>query len=94
MYPVPSVNHNPLTSNGPNTPSLVMLYPYDHNPNYSPTAEQLGFGSLSQVGFPVMNEQYSSEGSKEKEALDEFRLHGRSAHHSSPDQPSSPHHYR
>ncbi|XP_074326105.1 uncharacterized protein LOC141664107 isoform X2 [Apium graveolens] len=93
MYPVPSVNHNLLSSNGPNTPSLVMLYPYDHNPNYSPTAEQLDFGSVSQVGFPVMNEQYMSEGSKEEEAFDEFRLHGRSAHHSSPDQPSSPHHY-
>ncbi|KAK1376149.1 Poly (A) RNA polymerase cid14 [Heracleum sosnowskyi] len=94
MYPVPSVNHNPLSSNGPNTPPLVMLYPYDHYPNYSLTAEQLDFGSLSQVGFPVMNEQYLSEGSKEKEAFDELRLHGRSAHHSSPDQPSSPHHYR
>ncbi|XP_017234956.1 uncharacterized protein LOC108208883 isoform X1 [Daucus carota subsp. sativus] len=94
MYPVPSVNQNPLSSNGPNTPALVMMYPYDHNPNYSPTAEQLDLGSSSQVGFPVTNEKYLSEGSKEKEAFDEHRLHGRSAHHSSPDQPSSPHHYR
>ncbi|XP_074331474.1 uncharacterized protein LOC141668476 isoform X2 [Apium graveolens] len=94
MYSVPAVNSSGLSSNGPTAQSLVMLYPYDHNPNYGPTAEQVEFGSLGQVGFSGMNEQYSSEASRETEAFDEHRLQGRSAHHSSPDQPSSPHHYR
>ncbi|KAL1830339.1 hypothetical protein ACET3Z_008751 [Daucus carota] len=96
MYSVPAVNPNGsgLSSNGPTGQSLVMLYPYDHNPNYGPAAEQVEFGSLGQVGFSGMNEQYSSEASREAEAFDEHRLQGRSAHYSSPDQPSSPHHFR
>lgn len=94
MYSVPAVNPSGLSSNGPTAQSLVMLYPYDHNPNYGPTAEQVEFGSLGQAGFSGMNEQYTSEASRETEAFDEHRLQGRSAHYSSPDQPSSPHHYR
>ncbi|KAL3572118.1 hypothetical protein D5086_026022 [Populus alba] len=44
MYPLPSLNPDGLSSNGPTISSVVMLYPYDHNTGYG-SAEHLGFGS-------------------------------------------------
>ncbi|KAM7472296.1 hypothetical protein LguiA_010479 [Lonicera macranthoides] len=100
MYPVPAVNHpqSGLSSNGPNVPSVVMLYPYEHNnaSSYSlHPPEQLEFGSIGRVGFSGMNEQSQiSEGSQARGAFEEHMFHGVSAQRSSPDQPSSPHHPR
>lgn len=100
MYPVPAVNHpqSGLSSNGPNVPSVVMLYPYEHNnaSSYSlHPPEQLEFGSIGRVGFSGMNEQSQiSEGSQARGAFEEHIFHGVSAQRSSPDQPSSPHHPR
>ncbi|EOX95734.1 Poly(A) RNA polymerase cid14, putative [Theobroma cacao] len=92
MYPLPAMNPSGVSSNGPTIPSVVMLYPYDHNSGYSSPAEQLEFGSLGPVGFPGMNEvSQLSDGSSSGGVFDEQRFHGSSAQQSSPDQPSSPH---
>ncbi|XP_039048378.1 uncharacterized protein LOC120189111 [Hibiscus syriacus] len=57
MYPLPAMNSNGVSSNGPCCiPSVVMLCPYDHNSSYDNPAEQLEFGSLGLVGFSRMNE--------------------------------------
>ncbi|OMP08591.1 hypothetical protein COLO4_06299, partial [Corchorus olitorius] len=92
MYPLPAMNPSGVSSNGPTIPSVVMLYPYDHNSGYSSPAEQLEFGSLGPVGFSGMNEgSQLSDGSSSGGVFDEQRFHGTSAQRSSPDQPSSPH---
>ncbi|XVE77267.1 hypothetical protein DITRI_Ditri13aG0048500 [Diplodiscus trichospermus] len=92
MYPLPAVNPSGVSSNGPTIPSVVMLYPYDHNSGYGSPAEQLEFGSLGPVGFSGMNEvPQLSDGSSSGGVFDEQRFHGTSAQRSSPDQPSSPH---
>ncbi|XP_021281040.1 uncharacterized protein LOC110414270 [Herrania umbratica] len=92
MYPLPAMNASGVSSNGPTIPSVVMLYPYDHNSGYSSPAEQLEFGSLGPLGFPGMNEvSQLSDGSSSGGVFDEQRFHGSSAQRSSPDQPSSPH---
>uniref|UniRef100_A0A5B6Z7U1 Uncharacterized protein n=1 Tax=Davidia involucrata TaxID=16924 RepID=A0A5B6Z7U1_DAVIN len=92
MYPLPAMNSNGMSSNGPTVPSVVMLYPFDHNASYGSHAEQLEFGSLGPVGFSGVNEQSQlSEGSQARGAFEEQRYHGGSMQHSSPDQPSSPH---
>ena len=93
MYPLPAMNPSGVSSNGPTIPSVVMLYPYDHNSGYGSPAEQLAFGSLGPVGFSAMNEvSQLSDGSSSGGVFDEQRFHGTSAQRSSPDQPSSPHH--
>lgn len=95
MYSVPAMNPSGLPSSGPTAQSVVMLYPYDQNPNYGSHAEQLEFGSLGPLGFSGMNEQsHTNEGSRTRGAFEEHRFQGGSAHQSSPDQPSSPHHHR
>ncbi|XP_027335941.1 uncharacterized protein LOC113849902 isoform X1 [Abrus precatorius] len=92
MYPIPAMNPSAVSSNGPSIPSVVMLYPYDHNAGYSSPAEQLEFGSLGPMGFSGVNElSQSNEGSRSGVALEEQRFHGVPAQRSSPDQPSSPH---
>ncbi|XP_022757533.1 uncharacterized protein LOC111304829 isoform X2 [Durio zibethinus] len=92
MYPVPAMNPRGVSSNGPTIPSVVMLYPYDHNSGYCSPNEQLEFGSLGPVGFSGLNEESQlSDGSSSGGVFDEQRFHGTSAQQSSPDQPSSPH---
>lgn len=92
-YSVPGMNPSGVSSNGPTMPSLVMLYPYDHNAGYGPPpAEQLEFGSLGPVGFSGLNEvSQFNEGSRMGGIFEEQRFHGGSTQRSSPDQPSSPH---
>ncbi|XP_058225624.1 uncharacterized protein LOC131334561 isoform X2 [Rhododendron vialii] len=87
MYQLPVRNPSGISSNGQTLPSVVMLYPFDHNTSYSSHAEQLEFGSLGPVGFTCTNERQLSEGSQAKEQ----RFHRASVLRSSPDQPSSPH---
>lgn len=95
MYPLPASNPSGLSSNGQGVPSVVMLYPYDHNGGYVSHNEQLEFGSLGPVGFSGTNDQTQlSEGSRSRGALEEHRFYGGSVQRSSPDQPSSPHHQR
>ncbi|XVF22392.1 hypothetical protein REPUB_Repub12eG0168400 [Reevesia pubescens] len=92
MCPLPAMNPRRVSSNGPTIPSVVMLYPYDHNSGYGSPAEQLEFGSLGPVGFSGMSEvSQLSDGSSSAGVFDEQRFHGTSAQRSSPDQPSSPH---
>ncbi|XP_054795355.1 uncharacterized protein LOC129300786 [Prosopis cineraria] len=64
MYPLPAMNPGGVSSNGPTIPSVVMLYPYDHNASYS-SPEQLEFGSLGSMGFSGVNElSQLNEGSR------------------------------
>ncbi|PON51335.1 nucleotidyltransferase [Parasponia andersonii] len=92
MYPLPAMNPGGMSSNGPNMPSVVMLYSYDHNTGYGTPAEQLEFGSLGPMGFPSVNEvSQLNEGSGVSGAFEEHRFHSSAAQQSSPDQPSSPH---
>lgn len=92
MYPIPGMNPSGVSSNGPTIPSVVMLYPYDHNVGYGASAEQLEFGSLGPTGFSGVNElSQLNEGSRSGGAFEEQRFRGGSAQRSSPDQPSSPH---
>ncbi|XWS76888.1 hypothetical protein CRYUN_Cryun01aG0216600 [Craigia yunnanensis] len=92
MYPLPAMSPSGVSSIGPTIPSVVMLYPYDHNSGYGSPVEHLEFGSLGPVGFPGMNEvSQLSDGSNSGGVFEEQRFHGTSAQRSSPDQPSSPH---
>ncbi|XP_057981422.1 uncharacterized protein LOC131166845 isoform X2 [Malania oleifera] len=91
MYPMPALDTGGVSSNGPTVPSVVMLYPYDHNAGYGAPAEQLEFGSLGPVGISGMNETSQlNDGSRMRGLFDEQRFHASSAQQS-PDQPSSPH---
>ncbi|XP_073291172.1 uncharacterized protein [Primulina huaijiensis] len=91
MHPMSAANPNGV-SNGPSVPPMVMLYPFDHNASYSSHVEPLEFGSLGPVAFSGINDQLQlNEGSQT--GMDN-RLNGGPEHRSSPDQPSSPHHYR
>ncbi|KAF5733122.1 hypothetical protein HS088_TW17G00658 [Tripterygium wilfordii] len=91
MYPLPAMNPGTVSSNGPTIPSVVMLYPYDHNAGYGSSAEQLEFGSFGPVGFSSVNEvSQLSEASRLGGTYEEHRFQGSSAERSSPDQPSSP----
>lgn len=90
MYPLPSLNPG-VSSNGPTIPSVVMLYPYDHNTGYG-SAEHLGFGSPRPVGFSGVNETlHLNERSQSGGGFGDQRFHGSFAQWPSPDQPSSPH---
>ncbi|XP_058743867.1 uncharacterized protein LOC131616527 isoform X1 [Vicia villosa] len=94
MYSIPGMNPSGVSSNGPAMPSVVMLYPYDHNSGYTSPAEQLEFGSLGPMGFSGANElSQPNEGTPRSSGgiLEEQRFHGGPAQRSSPDQPSSPH---
>ncbi|GMH00427.1 hypothetical protein Nepgr_002266 [Nepenthes gracilis] len=95
MYPLQGMNQSGVTSKGQTVPSMVMLYPYDHdNSRYGTPGEQLEFGSLGPVGFmgTATNEaSQPAEGAQMRGGFEEQRFHGRSAQQSSPDQPSSPH---
>ncbi|KAJ8748509.1 hypothetical protein K2173_003407 [Erythroxylum novogranatense] len=91
MYPIPSINPGGVSANGPNIPSVVMLYPCDHNSGYSSGAEQLEFGSLGPMGFSVVNEvSHFSESSRSSPGFEDPRFNGSTVRRSSPDQPSSP----
>ncbi|KAK3037305.1 hypothetical protein RJ639_032067 [Escallonia herrerae] len=95
MYPLPSMNPSGLSSNGPTVPSVVMLYPYDHNASYGSQTEHLEFGSLGPVGLSTPNEHsQASEGSRAAGAFEEPRFYRGSVQQSSPDPPSSPHYQR
>ncbi|XP_015577368.2 uncharacterized protein LOC8282120 isoform X2 [Ricinus communis] len=92
MYPV---NPGGVSSNGPNFPPVLMLYPYDQSAGFGNPAEQLEFGSLGPVGFSGVNElSHSNEGSRSSGGFEDQRFHGSSGQRSSPDQPSSPHFQR
>ncbi|KAK7292795.1 hypothetical protein RJT34_15649 [Clitoria ternatea] len=92
MYSIPGMNPTGVSSNGPTIPSVVMLYPYDHNAGYSSPAEQLEFGSLGPMGFSGVNDlSQVNEGSQSSGALEGQRFHGGPTQRSPPDQPSSPH---
>lgn len=92
MYPLPAMNPGGASANGPAMPSVVMLYPYDHNAGYNTPGEQLEFGTLGPVGFPSINEvPQLNEGSRISGVFEEQRFRGGSVQRSSPDQPSSPH---
>ncbi|KAE8660503.1 hypothetical protein F3Y22_tig00116951pilonHSYRG00291 [Hibiscus syriacus] len=92
MYPLPAMNHSGVSSNGPTIPSVVMLYPYEHNSGYGSPDEQLDFGSLGPVAFSGMNKEVPqpSDGSSSSGLFDKQRFHGTSAQQSL-DQPSSSH---
>ena len=95
MYPVPGMNSSGIMSNGPSVPSVVMLYPYDHNSGYVSPGEQLEFGSLGSMGLVGMNDATQpADGTRVRGPFVEQRYHGSSTQHSSPDQPSSPHFQR
>lgn len=94
MYSVPGMNRSGVSSNGPTMPSVVMLYPYDHNAGYGAPAEHLEFGSFGPMGFSGVHELSPNEGSQSGGAFEEQRFHGGSSQRSSPDQPSSPHRSR
>ncbi|KAJ8900544.1 hypothetical protein K2173_025321 [Erythroxylum novogranatense] len=88
MYPIQSINPGGVSTNGPTIPSVVMLYPYDHNSGYSSAADQLEFGSLGPLGFPA---SHFNEANRSSSGFEDQRFHGNAAQRSSPDQPSSPH---
>ena len=89
MYPVPTINPNGVSSEGPNVQSVVMLYPYEHNVNYGSQAEQPEFGSLGTAGLSGTNDQaLLNEGTG---ASEEQRFHSGISQKSPSDQPSSPH---
>ncbi|XP_054780559.1 uncharacterized protein LOC129288161 [Prosopis cineraria] len=90
MYSLPGMNPSGVSSNGPTMPSVVMLYPYDHNTGYSSPAEHVEFGSFGPMGFSGVHELSLNDGSRSGGAFEEQRFHGGSAQRSSPDQPSSP----
>lgn len=92
MYQLPGMNPSGITSNGQSVPSVVMLYPYDHNSGYVSPSEHLEFGSLGPVGFIGMNDSSQpAEMTQSRVPFVDQRHHGSSTQHSSPDQPSSPH---
>ncbi|KAF7844114.1 poly(A) RNA poly(A)merase cid14-like protein [Senna tora] len=91
MYSLPSMNPSGVSSNGPTIPSVVMLYPYDHNAGYGSPAEHLEFGSFGAMGFSSVNEPSLNEGSRSGGTFEEHRFLGDSVQRSSPDHPSSPH---
>ncbi|KAL3615707.1 hypothetical protein CASFOL_041368 [Castilleja foliolosa] len=94
MYSFADTDSNGV-SDGPSVSPLMMVYPYDHNAMYNSNAEQLEFGSLGPVDFPGVDEHLQlNEGTRASRVYQDHRRHGSSEHHSSPDQPSSPHYQR
>ncbi|KAL1561926.1 hypothetical protein AAHA92_04562 [Salvia divinorum] len=93
MYPLAAMNPNGV-SDGPSVPPVMMLYPFDHDATYVSNNEQLEFGSLGQPDLPDINEQSQLDDGTRARASEDRRVHGSSAHCSSPDQPSSPNHHR
>lgn len=92
MYPLPGMNPGVVSSNGPSMPSVVMLYPLDHNAGYGSPAEQLEFGSLGPVGFANLNEvSQMNEGGRMSRAFEDQRFHGSSNQRTPLEEPPSPH---
>ncbi|KAL0560343.1 hypothetical protein IC582_000744 [Cucumis melo] len=92
MYPLPSMNPGVVSSNGPSMPSVVMLYPLDHNGSYASPAEQLEFGSLGPVGFANLNDvSQVNEGGRMSRAFEDQRFHGSSNQRTPLEEPPSPH---
>lgn len=98
VYPLQSMNTNgnvpSIPGNGPAVPSVVMLYPYDHNMGFPP--EPLEFGSLGPVQLGGSQEGRFNEGAAR---LNDGRYYEQkhnsyqtnaSPGHSPLDQPSSP----
>ncbi|KAK8326290.1 hypothetical protein V6Z12_A11G107400 [Gossypium hirsutum] len=74
------MNLNGVSSNGPPIPSVVMLYPYDHNSACGSPAEPLDNGSLGTMGFSGMNEvSQLSNGRSSGGVFDKQIFHGTSA---------------
>ncbi|MBA0753357.1 hypothetical protein Gogos_022293 [Gossypium gossypioides] len=74
------MNLNGVSSNGPPIPSVVMLYPYDHNSACGSPAEPLDNGSLGTMGFLGMNEvSQLSNGRSSGGVFDKQIFHGTSA---------------
>ncbi|XP_057533253.1 uncharacterized protein LOC130811094 isoform X1 [Amaranthus tricolor] len=92
-YPLQGgINPSGLTSNGSSVPSVVMLYPYDHNSGFASPGEQLEFGSLGPMNAVGTNDASQPvDGTHLRRPFEDQRFHRSSAQHSSPDQPSSPH---
>jgi hypothetical protein len=98
VYPLPAMNTNgnvpSIPGNGPAVPSVVMLYPYDHNMGFTP--EQLEFGSFGPVQLGGSQEGRFNDGATR---LNDGRYYEQkhnsyqtnsSPGHSPSDQPSSP----
>lgn len=98
VYPLPAMNTNgnvpSIPGNGPAVPSVVMLYPYDHNMGFTP--EQLEFGSFGPVQLGGSQEGRLNDGATR---LNDGRYYEQkhnsyqtnsSPGHSPSDQPSSP----
>ncbi|KAB2003054.1 hypothetical protein ES319_D11G105800v1 [Gossypium barbadense] len=80
MCPLPAMNLNGVSSNGPPIPSVVMLYPYDHNSACGSPAEPLDNGSLGTMGFSGVNEvSQLSNGRSSGGVFDKQIFHGTSA---------------
>lgn len=94
MYPMPGMNPGGVTSNGSTAPSVVMVYPYDHNSGYISPGEQLEFGSLGPMSVGTNDASQPVDGNRLRRAFEDQRFHGGSVQQSSPDQPSSPHFQR
>lgn len=95
MYPLPGMNPGGVTSDGPTVPSVVMVYPYDHNSGYVSPGEQLEFGSLGPMSVVGTNDASQPiDGTRLRRAFEDQRFPGSSPQQSSPDQPSSPHFQR
>lgn len=98
VYPLQAMNTNgnvpSIPGNGPAVPSVVMLYPYDHNMGFTP--EPLEFGSLGPVQLGGSQDGRFSDGAarlndghyyEQKHNSYQTNL---SPGHSPSDQPSSP----
>ncbi|KAF9601027.1 hypothetical protein IFM89_015012 [Coptis chinensis] len=85
MYPLQAVNSNGVA------PSVVMLYPYDHNGGYGSPPEQLEFGTLGPIHISGTNEvSQLGERGLVRGVYEHQKFQGGSPAYSSPDQPSSP----
>ncbi|KAM7275019.1 hypothetical protein ACFE04_016885 [Oxalis oulophora] len=89
MYPLPAMNANGGSSNGPTISSSVMFYPYDQNAGYG-SVEQPEFGNMGPMSFVGVNETSHSQLSEESHS----NFHGGTQHRSSSDQPPSPYSLR
>ncbi|MBA0769399.1 hypothetical protein Gotri_018136 [Gossypium trilobum] len=80
MCPLPAMNLNGVSANGPPIPSVVMLYPYDHNSACGSPVEPLDNGSLGTMGFSGVNEvSQLSNGRSSGGVFDKQIFHGTSA---------------
>lgn len=98
VYPLQTMNTNgnvpSIPGNGPAVPSVVMLYPYDHNMGFAP--EPLEFGSLGPVQLGGSQDGRFNDGAARlndgryyEQKLNSYQTNS-SPGHSPSDQPSSP----